>query len=228
MRYASGNVMSDMVEPEISGRKVNELENNVITSRKSGKNSTPTFSEFEMQYHPTKVNSNFYVPSHDIMTNRRNIKYKTADTKSRNQAVVARRNQDYLHKAQQQQNNFTYDQYNNNSGNDVEIYQQPDIMAEFSNLQTFNNCGMSSPNHPIYNNSTALSSDSGYSQNTQMSEGTLESQSKRNSNGNIFILPATTTATATSNSNQISQITDSYEMTWNGKGLNSEYRGAAQ
>lgn len=229
----SGNVMSGdmmMVEPELSGRKVNDSEN-VITSRKSGKNnSTPaaaTFSEFEMQYHPTKVNSNFYVPSHDIMTaSRRNIKYKTADNRGRNQAASVRRNQDYFYKAPQQQNNFTYDQYNNNSGNDVEIYQQPDIMAEFSNLQTFNNCGMSSPNHPIYNNSTALSSDSGYSQNTQMSEGTLESQSKRSSNGNIFILPATNTTTtgagATSNSNQISHITDSYEMTWKGKGWNSE------
>lgn len=204
VRYGSGNVMTEMVEPEMSGRKVNELEN-VITSRKSVKNSTPTFSEFEMQYHPTKVNSNFYVPSHDIMTNRRNFKYKTADSKGRNN--LARKNQEYFYKAPQKQNNLTYDQYNNNSGTDVEIYQQPDIMAEFSNLQTFNNCGMSSPNHPLYNNSTALSSDSGYSQNTQISEGTLESQSKRSSNGNIFILPAT------SNSNQISQITDSYEMT---------------
>jgi hypothetical protein len=178
--YEGDVMMNDVNDDDTGSKKVNEFEK-LIQIRKSFKHNVPNsastaFSNFEMPY-PPKVNSNFYVQSHDMMSNRRN-RFKTMDLQERN---IKSRDYFYNTAKDQNRNRRLSDHYNNNDEADIEIFQPREILSEFAN---FNN-----GQQPIYNNSAALSSDSGYSQNTNtLSEGTLDNPSKRNSNGNIFIL----------------------------------------
>jgi hypothetical protein len=177
--FDRNKVMNDVIDNDAGSKKVNEFER-LIQIRKSVKNSlpnsTPMFNDFEMPYHPPKVNANFYVQSHDMMSNRRN-RYRTMDH-HQDRSLKGR---DYF--LNHNKVSHSHDQYNNNDEGNIEVFQPHEILSEFS---TFSNL---KSEQPIYNNSAALSSDSGYSQNTNtLSEGTLGNQSQRNSNGNIFIL----------------------------------------
>lgn len=198
---SKGYETNEMMDDDPRSKRMNEFER-LIQIRKSGNVKMPSstlFGDFEMPYHPQKVNSNFYVQSHDMMSNRKN-RYRTLDIHGREHE--RKKVPDYFYKASGNQNNLNNDKYNNNSESDIEHFQPNDILAEFSNFHTFNG-------QPIYNNSAALSSDSGYShcdsQNT-VSEGNMGNQSKLNSNGNIFILPSVL------KHDENSQITDTFEM----------------
>jgi hypothetical protein len=183
-------------------------------------NVATIFRDRNVRYHPTRANANYYAPPQHTRANRIANNNGEANNRSRtnprtdrrrpfsrenttgsneNSTNVSNNNPDYLYHEPVYHENMVYDPYsvngNNNGRSRSQIYHQPYILPEFTTFRNFNN--LNNPHQPLY--SSALGSDSGYSQNTQTSGRNLWGRRKRNSNnGNSIALPVASDRNETS------------------------------
>ncbi|CRK98729.1 CLUMA_CG012054, isoform A, partial [Clunio marinus] len=174
-------------------------------------NVATIFRDRNIPYHPPRANANYYAPpQHMMLANRANHSNNNnidVNGRSRTNPRIDRRrhvnreqqhgncnvnsnssstinnnnsNQEYLYHEPVYHEDVLYDPYSNGGGGRNQIYHQPYILPEFTTFRNFNN--LNNPHQPLYN--SAMGSDSGYSQNTQMSGRSLWGHRKRVNNTN--------------------------------------------